>query len=707
MIDKNETQPKSKRVFRLHITITLLFVVLTLPVTVIFGFVTYRANEQLIANHTDRFVQKTLADNAGNVGKMFNPMLSSMRTATTMMRDNADYFMGDSSTDFLQEIVASDSGIYAAYASFEDGSFRQVRRAVKGEQILSKPIPPETQFISRFVDGRQQAESGPVDTYSYQWPWGVKIGEDSGPLFDNPRTESFYKNSLSLKIANISDPYLIKNSGELGVTIASPVIINNTAIGVVAMDLTLKSLSQFLAEHKSTPNTLTIIADESGEIVAHPQFDAGVSKKGDATVPNRINKLQDQRVLVALGERLRTGQDRFKFRAGNEEYLALFSPFPREFNESWEIITLTPTNDFVGEIRRTNRDMLIFSVVALFTQIILIYMISRMIARPIEQLAREVMYIREFRFDKIKKISSPVSEIRYLSDAISLLERALESFISYVPTVLVKQLLESGQGAKLGVESRFLTILFTDIEGFSTLSESEPSQQLLQRVSNYFATVTRAVEKEQGTVDKFIGDAVMAFWGAPKVLDNHAYLACSAAVRAQRGMKKLNQEWADQKMPPLRLRIGIHCDAVLVGNIGSPERVSYTVMGDGVNVAARLEGLNKDLKTWTCVSHNVYREAGHLLCLRPIDTVAVKGRKGEFLVYELMATRDDDPETSATEEELVQCEMTKDAYAEYARNNFEGAIAAYSEILEKFPGDPVAQRMLDKSRAHSAKLSYA
>src|SRR3546814_20765627 len=93
----------------------------------------------------------------------------------------------------------------------------------------------------------------------------------------------------------------------------------------------------------------------------------------------------------------------------------------------------------------------------------------------------------------------------------------------------------SGQATKLGVESRFLTILFTDIEGFSSLSESEPSQRLLSRVSDYFATVTKAVEREHGNVDKFIGDAVMALWGAHKILENHAYLACVAAMRPQRG----------------------------------------------------------------------------------------------------------------------------------------------------------------------------
>jgi adenylate cyclase len=548
-----------------------------------------------------------------------------------------------------------------------------------------------------------------VDTYSFQTHWGVPTSEHSGPSTVAFQEQDFYKHAVAAKALHISEPHLLKNTGDLGITIGSAVSAAQQTAGVIAVDMDLKMLSRFLDEHRATPNSLTLLTNEAEEIVAHPQYALGIAKKGADPALARLNKLNDPRVLAALGERLRTGKDRFTFRAGdsNTEYLALFSPFPKEFNTSWELITIAPTADFVGEIQRNNRDLLIFSLIAFFVQIALIYMISRMIARPIEQLAREVMDIREFRFDRVKRINSPVSEIRHLSDAISLLERALESFISYVPTVLVKQLLESGQGTKLGVESRFLTVFFTDIEGFSGLSESEPSQQLLSHVSDYFSTVTRAIEREQGTVDKFIGDAVMAFWGAPKVLDNHAYLACVAAIRSQRGMMKLNKEWMEQKMPPLKLRIGIHCDAVLVGNIGSTERVSYTVMGDGVNVAARLEGINKEMGTWICVSHNVYREAGHLLCLRPIDTVTVKGRKAELLVYELLGTREGDAEIAASAEQLALCELTKEAYAQFINGRFDNAATAYAAILEQFPDDPVAHRMLEKSRAHSVKLAFA
>jgi adenylate cyclase len=158
---------------------------------------------------------------------------------------------------------------------------------------------------------------------------------------------------------------------------------------------------------------------------------------------------------------------------------------------------------------------------------------------------------------------------------------------------------------------------------------------LLQQVSRYLGTASRIIGEEFGTVDKFIGDAVMAFWGAPNELEDHAWRACVAAVRIQQEMDIMNAEWKKAGLPELKVRIGIHSDAVLVGNIGSIERMSYTVMGDGVNVASRLEGLNKNFGTRICISKTVYRESGERLILRPLGDMEVKGRKSTIEVFEL------------------------------------------------------------------------
>jgi adenylate cyclase len=691
-----------QRVVKLHITISLIFVVLTLPVMTIFVAVNYRANVQLSKKYSDQFIRKSVADTRDAATELFNPMLATVRTAATLMRDQPDYFRGESSADYLHEIVDQKDAVYAAYVSFSDGAFRQVRRTVRNGAVLGQPLPADTQFVSRYLS---PVGGKATDTYVFHAGWDKRLGERSGPANYDPRTRGFYKDTAKLGVANISDPYLFASSGELGVTVSAPVIDKGQLRGVVSADFTLKTLSKYLADNRVSQNGITIISDESGGIVAHPDFSQALTSRGGELVQNRLDNLPDPRVSGALAERLRTKQDRFVFRAGpdNDEYIGIVAPFPDNFKKSWKILIIAPTEDFIGDIMRINRRLLIFGLAALALQIWLIYRLSGAVSGPIEELAGEVSHIRDFRFDKIQSVKTNVYEIRLLAEAVGLLGNSLASFTSYVPKGLVKKLVESGRGTALGVQSRYLTMFFTDIENFSTLSEEEPSQQLLARVSDYFSVVTHSIENEHGTVDKFIGDAVMAFWGAPTMLDDHSYRACVAAVRAQRNMAALNSIWTMKKLPPLRVRIGIHADAVLVGNVGSEERLSYTVMGDGVNVASRLEGLNKEMGTWTCVSHTVYREAGERLWLRPIDTVTVKGRKGELLVYELLAIRDGDAEVAATPEEIALCEMTTAAYADYAKGRFEQSAAAYAAILEKFPDDKVARRMLDKCHAHAGQ----
>jgi adenylate cyclase len=187
----------------------------------------------------------------------------------------------------------------------------------------------------------------------------------------------------------------------------------------------------------------------------------------------------------------------------------------------------------------------------------------------------------------------------------------------------------------------------------------------------------------------------MAFWGAPLLDERHAYHACVAAIKSQRRMEHLNAKLAAEGKPPLYVRIGIHSDAVLVGNIGSAERLSYTVMGDGVNIASRLEGVNKEYGTQICVSHSVFKEAGERLWLRPIDQITVKGRKGELIIYEVLGTRDGSPETQASELQQRLCTLSQNAFTLFTNRQFGESIAIYSQVLE-LTEDPVARVMISK-----------
>src|SRR5258708_28663792 len=212
-----------------------------------------------------------------------------------------------------------------------------------------------------------------------------------------------------------------------------------------------------------------------------------------------------------------------------------------------------------------------------------------------------------------------------------------------------------------------MTIFFSDLESFTKIAEQLSPQELSEQTSHYFETVTVAVTEEQGTLDKSIGDSVMAFWNAPTALDDHVYRACIAALKASRRMKRLNAEWANEGRKLMPMRIGVHCANVVVGNVGSPQRLSYTVMGDGVNIASRVEGLNKQFGTSICISDAVFEQVADRVVARPLQRLSVKGRRGEFLVYELRGIAgSDDPELSASDRDVVLCRMTTTAMACFA-----------------------------------------
>ena len=240
-----------------------------------------------------------------------------------------------------------------------------------------------------------------------------------------------------------------------------------------------------------------------------------------------------------------------------------------------------------------------------------------------------------------------------------------------------------------------MTVLFTDLKDFSTLAEHMPANELLGQLSAYFEAVSKAIAEEHGTVDKFIGDGIMAFWGAPVRRTDHALHGCRGALRATSRMRRINDAWRIEGRTQLTVRIGLHCAEVLVGNVGSSERLSYTVIGDGVNVAARLEGINKNFGTSVCISEDILEAAGPDIVARPVKKITVKGRKHEFMVYELLGiANSDDPELKAPDRADKLCHLTRDASRHFERGELKEAARCYQEILQAFPGDPVAKSLL-------------
>ena len=676
-------------------SILTLFLVLTVPVFAAIVSTTYLSNDSIARANANELVQRFRVDAVHGIQSGFEPIKSLVRSVAALGSEYPDIYKDNRPLDYFQSILLHSDKIVSVYVGLEgDGSFRQVRRVDPQVKIHNKLPPQGALYAHRWIDPAKS--SPPIDIYSFIDAKGGDLGAYQASNSYDPRQRGWYRRAVAAGSTMITPPDVFAALGLIGFTVAAPFYDGGKVAGVAAIDLTLDGFSEYLAERKISPNTLSYILDGQGRVIANSDQSRTYVAEAGRVELSHITSLANPLPAAAFAARPRGQEHRqYNFEHAGKEYVASLSAMPADLGTRWQLFIVTPLEDFTAEFEANNNRLLLIGVAVIGLQILVIYLMSSVLSRPLERLALKVGRIQALTgHDSVPSPSSPIRELSVLSRAVDTLDTAIKSFAAYVPVGLVRQLLDSDQKLQLGGHSRFLTIFFSDLEAFSTLSEEAPAQEVMQRVSSYLDVVIKAVNEEQGTIDKFLGDGVMAFWGAPALLEDHALRACVAALRIQRGIAELNEHWRGQDMKPLRPRIGIHCDAVMVGNIGSKERMSYTVLGDGVNVAARLEGVNKEYRTQICISHSVYKEAGEHLVVRPIADVTVKGRRGAVPIYELMGTIGLGPEFEAGEALTRLCKMSKAAHEAVVQGDIATARQRYREIVAAFPDDEPARELL-------------
>jgi len=213
-------------------------------------------------------------------------------------------------------------------------------------------------------------------------------------------------------------------------------------------------------------------------------------------------------------------------------------------------------------------------------------------------------------------------------------------FGHYLSPEVLESILAAPEKLQLGGTHVEATVLFSDLAGFTALSETLKPEYVSDVLNRYFSAMAKEIFSEHGTIDKFIGDSVMAFWGAPLPDPEHALRACRAALAMQAALKNLNQDLAAGGYPVLSARIGINTGGVVAGNIGSEDLFNYTVLGDAVNLASRLEGVNKEFGTSIMISEYVYEKVRELVEVRPLGRIRVRGRQEDVAIYELTAVQE-------------------------------------------------------------------
>jgi class 3 adenylate cyclase len=441
----------------------------------------------------------------------------------------------------------------------------------------------------------------------------------------------------------ITKPSLNPATGEHIISVSTPIIRNGEFQGVVNANFNVSEISNFLAINNVTPHSISAIIDGEGKVIAPPVIEEISESPTRAT--ELWNLIRDVKTRVSDAfKHLDTGDAALPLKTftidSELDALSLITVENR-FGLDWRLLIITPKKDFIGPLQDTNDSILWLLAAVIPIQLILIIRFARRIAQGIEIMSGDIHEIRSMELaTPLRPNFTPhVREIAELQEGIGLLRSALRSFAQYIPVGVVRHLIESSRPLELGVEKRRLTLLFSDLENFSGVAEKLTPDELLEQLSATFSCITNIVAEELGTVDKFIGDAVMAFWGAPTEIPNHALCGCKAALRIASDIRTLNQAWQEQGRPTLPIRIGLNTAEVLVGNIGTPDRLSYTALGDGVNVASRLEGINKEFGTTICISEDLYKEVAESVEARPLGLMSVKGRTAQTMVYELVGIK--------------------------------------------------------------------
>jgi adenylate cyclase len=266
-------------------------------------------------------------------------------------------------------------------------------------------------------------------------------------------------------------------------------------------------------------------------------------------------------------------------------------------------------------------------------------------------------------------------------------------FGQYMSETVINHLLEHPEKLRLGGERRRVTLFFSDLAGFTTISERLSAETVVSLLNDYLSAMTEIILEEAGTVDKFEGDAIMAFWGAPLEQPDQAARACRAALRQQAALKELNRQFAGLNLPPLSMRIGLHTGDAIVGNLGSAKRFDYTVIGDTVNLASRLEGVNKFYGSHVMASEVTAADCAGAVEFRELDLVAVKGKEQAVRVFEVLGLPGElDPETARRRQNFAQ------ALEHYRHRRFPEAQAGFEAILTENPEDGPARTYRDRCR---------
>jgi adenylate cyclase len=535
----------------------------------------------------------------------------------------------------LQELPQMDS----IYAGFDNGAWLQVRRtsdltsdqrerlrAPENADLVINLIRPTAAGdlpMRRIFQDRQGNEVDEVDLWKY--------GYDARKRF-------WYWGALKTDAPKVSDPYLSFSIGAPVITVSAP--LRGKVPGVLAADLKLDTFSDFVQAQRPGPHGAVVIFDQAGSLIAYPDFaeliTTAMTNPSQSQLPS-LDSLNSGMLASVLHRTYNLDKSDGDFRDDEgRNYLFRLTKFALGEGYSGSILLLAAQDDFVQNVRKLQFTGLILAIIAGAAFVPIVWIFGSRMSYSINAITAQARKLQTLAEPDPVQVKSHIREIHELGSTVHLAQRAISSFARFVPKEIVRRVVDNSISTKLGGVKQEITLVFTDVQGFTTIAESADPDVLMRQTSRYFSVLTEAFLTEGGTVDKFIGDAVMVFWNAPDPQPDHVARACRAALSAKAAGERLNAAFEAEGLKPFFTRFGIHVGEAVVGNVGSTERMNYTALGNTVNLAARLEGLNKQVGTAILASEDVVLRVRDQFAFRALDAVVAKGMTKETRIFELV-----------------------------------------------------------------------
>ena len=542
----------------------------------------------------------------------------------------------------LHELPQTDS----LYVGYDNGCWLQVRRLDVLDPAERRKLGAPARAVYNVNLVRPTSGGALPMRRIFEDREGNKIGQLDLPDYGyDARKRVWYRDTMQTDGALVSSPYASFSIGTPMITLSAP--LQGRVRGVIATDLKLDKFSDWVYAQRPGEHGTAIIFDSFGVLIAHPDFARLVASARTHPSHPQLPEIGEIRSgLVGAVMRRWDGGDHYEGSIRDKkgrDYLFRLQKFSQGDGFSGYSLLLAAEDDFAQNVRNLQIRGILIALIAGGCFVPAVWIFGSRMSTSLKRITAQASRLRTLAAPDDMPVTSRVAEIDELGRTMAVAQRSIWSFARFVPKDIVKGIIDSSISTELGGTRQEVTILFTDVTNFTGIAEAADPDSLMHQTSRHFAALTEAFHAEGGTVDKFIGDSVMVFWNAPHSQKDHVERACRAALAAKAASDALNAQFEAEGLSPFAVRLGIHFGDAVVGNVGSAERMNYTALGNCVNLAARLEGLNKVYGTTILVSEAVRYRVEYCFRFNSVASVIAKGMSTETRVYELVeAVAEDD-----------------------------------------------------------------